>query len=180
MELIVIGVIALLLLPPARWVVRRVVAKTLPGASSPGWLLYSLLLPPACVLEALVIVFAVSPFVHGNEGAGFTLAGSKILGGFWFLLTFACMLLLAPAAVLGGIGGILLWRRRPPRPAQPAVVDEAAAVEKLFNTAVKQEARGEYDKALALYREIIEKYPTSEWAKDSLTCMEILQKRRGL
>ena len=172
-EIIAFAVVVLTLLALPVFLVPRLLKKSLPAGESPGWLLCALFLLPAYVAECMIFLAASSPFLKGNEGAGFKLAGSEAFGALCFLLTIFCFLAWLPAAVTGVVGAVLLRRRRPPRsPKTPAV-------ERLFEAAVHNEAKGEYDKAISLYREIIEKHPSSEWAKDSQTCMEVLQKRRA-
>jgi outer membrane protein assembly factor BamD (BamD/ComL family) len=60
-----------------------------------------------------------------------------------------------------------------------AILKEEAGIQKLFDTAVKAEAKGEYDSAIGLYRQLIQQHPSSELVKDSRICIEALEKRRA-
>lgn len=60
-----------------------------------------------------------------------------------------------------------------------AMLKEDARPQELFERAVKIEVKGEHDKAISLYREIIEKYPSSKLAIDSRSGIEALEKRKA-
>jgi TolA-binding protein len=59
------------------------------------------------------------------------------------------------------------------------ILKEDAELQKKFDKAVKLEAKGDYEQALALYRQIIQRWPDTGIANDSQTCIAAIEKRRA-
>jgi hypothetical protein len=59
------------------------------------------------------------------------------------------------------------------------ILKEQKQPQKQFEAAVKLEAKGNYDEAIVVYRSIIEKWPSTEAARDSQASIDAIDKRRA-